>query len=98
MSRPHRVEFAPPAADAVRSLPPEVKRQVRSALRAIAADPGIGVPLLRELEGLHKYRVRRFRIVYEIVSRARAVRVLAVGHRHSIYEEVAATRDRPRSH
>jgi mRNA interferase RelE/StbE len=93
MSRPHRVEFAPPAADAVRSLPPEIKRQIRSALRALAVDPGIDVPLLRELDGLYKYRVRRFRIVYEISVRARMIRVVAVGHRRSIYDDLAAARD-----
>lgn len=94
MSRPYRVEFAPPAAGAVRRLPPEIKRQIRSALRTIAFDPGIGAALLRELDGLYKYRVRRYRIIYEVDGRGRMIRVLAVGHRRSIYEEVATALDR----
>jgi len=45
---------------------------------------------MRELEGLWKYRVRRFRIVYAIDRRNRVLRVFAVGHRRTIYEVVAA--------
>lgn len=92
MIRPYRVEIAPPVGSALRRLAPDIKRQVKSALRAIACDPTIGVPLLRELGGLYKYRVRRFRIVYEIVARPRSIRVVAVGHRRSIYDEVRTVR------
>ena len=42
------------------------------------------------MEGLWKYRVRRFRIVYAIDRDARVLRLFAVGHRWTIYEEVAA--------
>jgi mRNA interferase RelE/StbE len=69
---------------------PELKRSVKSAIRSIATNPRSGTPLRRELEGLWKYRVRRFRIVYAIDTKARIVRVLAVGHRIRIYEEIAA--------
>jgi mRNA interferase RelE/StbE len=48
------------------------------------------VPLLRELDGLWKYRVRRFRIVYAIDRKSRVVRLIAVGHRRHVYEELSA--------
>ena len=51
---------------------------------------------MRELDGLWKYRVRRFRIVYAIDRKARAIRLIAVGHRHSIYEDLT-TRFRTKS-
>jgi len=45
-----------------------------------------------------KFRVRRYRLVYAVERRERAIRVFAVGHRRGIYEQVAAqTRRRPRS-
>ena len=84
-----RPDIPPHVADIIRSLHPDLKRSVRSAVRAIAADPTCGEPLRRELEGLWKYRVRRFRIVYAIDRRARTVRVIAVGHRQSVYESLA---------
>lgn len=77
-------------ADVIRHLPPDIKRGIKSALRAISMDPYCGVPLLRELEGFWKYRVRRFRIVYTIDHRQRTIRILAVGHRPGVYEDVIA--------
>ena len=79
-------DIPPHVADIIRSLHPDLKRSVRSAVRAIAADRTCGEPLRQELEGLWKYRVRRFRIVYAINRRAWAVCVMAVGHRRNVYE------------
>jgi mRNA interferase RelE/StbE len=45
---------------------------------------------MRELNGLWKYRVRRCRIVYVIDRKARVIRLIAVGHRKSIYENLTA--------
>ena len=53
------------------------------------ADPGAGEPLQRELAGLWKYRVRRFRVIYALDRRRRVLRIIAVGHRRAIYEELA---------
>jgi mRNA interferase RelE/StbE len=73
----------------VRHLPPTLKRSVRSAIRALAANPKAGEPLRGEFEGLFKFRVRRYRIVYRVLERARVVRILAVGERRTVYEELA---------
>ena len=77
-------------AEIIRHLPPDLKRAIKGALQALGRDPALGEPLLRELEGLWKYRVRRFRIVYSVDRGKRVVRVFAVGHRRTIYETVAA--------
>ena len=92
----YRLAIAPPVADRIRHLPPDVKRGIREAIREIGRDPGCGEPLKRELQGYHKYRVRRFRIVYRVDRRAKTIAIMAVGHRRSIYEDVAAA-IRPRS-
>jgi mRNA interferase RelE/StbE len=85
-----RTAIPPHIADVIRSLHPDLKRSVKSAIRAIASDPECGEPLLRELRGLWKYRVRRFRIVYAVDRKSRTIRLMAVGHRRSIYEELSA--------
>ena len=87
--KPFRPDIPLHVAEAVRSLHPDLKRSVKAAVRAIATDPGCGVPLLRELDGLWKYRVRRFRIVYAIDRKTRVIRIMAVGHRRHVYEELA---------
>ena len=93
--RVFRIDVPPHVAEVVRHLPPEVKRGVKAALRAVAEDPAIGEPLRRELAGLWKFRVRRYRLVYEVDRDARVVRVVAVGHRRGIYDEVVARVRRP---
>lgn len=88
--KPFQPVIPPHVAETIRSLHPDLKRSIKSTIRAIAADPECGEPLLRELKGLWKYRVRRFRIVYAINRKAQMIRLIAVGHRRSIYEELSA--------
>lgn len=85
----YRPDIPPHVADVVRNLPREVKRSVKAAIRALSDDPDAGEPLQRELEGLWKYRVKRFRIVYAMDRRRRVLRIVAVGHRRVVYEALA---------
>ncbi|MFA5027981.1 MAG: type II toxin-antitoxin system RelE/ParE family toxin [Candidatus Methylomirabilota bacterium] len=85
----YRLDIPPHVAEILRHLPPELKRPIKSALQALGCDPALGEPLQRDLKGLWKYRVRRFRIVYAVDPRGRVLRVFAVGRRQTIYEEVA---------
>lgn len=87
---PFRPDIPPPVAEVIRSLHPDLKRSIKSAVRAIASDPECGEPLLRELDGLWTFRVRRFRIVYAIDRNTRTIRLIAVGHRRHIYDELTA--------
>jgi mRNA interferase RelE/StbE len=91
-------DIPPHVADVVRRLPPDVKQSVKHAIRALARDSQIGVPLIGDLAGLWKYRVRRFRIVCEVDRARRVLRIVAVGHRAVIYDELsqAAPRSRKR--
>ena len=85
----YRPDIPPRVADVIRSLPPEVKRGVKAAIRSLSDNPNAGEPLQRELDGLWKYRVRRFRIIYAIDRQRRVLRIMAVGHRRAVYEELA---------
>jgi len=92
-----RPDIPPHVAEVIRSLHPDLKQAIKSAIRAIAANPECGEPLKRELDGLRKYRVRRFRIVYTVDQKRRIIRLMAVGHRRSVYEELTdRLRRRPR--
>lgn len=85
----YRPDIPPHVAEAIRTLPPDVKRVVKAALRALAADPSAGEPLRGKLQGLMKYRVKRYRIVYQADRPRRALRIFAVVHRRAVYEELA---------
>jgi mRNA interferase RelE/StbE len=85
-----RPDISPHVAEAIKSLHPDLKRSIKSAVRAIASNPECGEPLLHELDGLWKLRVRRFRIVYAIDRKTRVIRLVAIGHRRYVYEELTA--------
>ncbi|HXK28780.1 MAG TPA: type II toxin-antitoxin system RelE/ParE family toxin [Candidatus Binatia bacterium] len=85
----YRPDIPPHAAEVIRHLPPDVKRSVKQALKSLSADPLCSAPLLRELSGLWKFKVRRFRIIYELDRKARVIRIFAIGHRREVYEELA---------
>jgi len=85
----YRPDIPPHVAEVLRHLPPDVKRGVKAAIRALSDDPAKGEPLQGQLVGLMKYRVRRFRIVYELDRSRRILRVVAVGHRRAVYEVLA---------
>lgn len=86
--KPFQPVIPPHVAEVIRSLHPDMKQSIKAAVSAITADPECGVPLRRKLEGLRKFRVRRFRIVYAIDRKAPTIQLMAVGHRQTIYEEL----------
>ena len=90
-----RPDIPPHVAEVIRHLPPEVKRSVKAAIRALSNDPAQGEPLQRELEGLMKYRVKRYRVVYTLDRQRKILRIIAVGHRRAVYEELANLVRRP---
>ena len=92
----YRPLIPPEVAELIRRLHPDLKRSITNALRALSDDPSMGEPLRRELTGLWKYRVRRFRIVYAVDRQRRIIRVVAVGHRQTIYEAVSDVQRRQR--
>lgn len=87
---PFQPGIPPHIARVIRSLHPDLRRSVKSAIRAIASDPECGAPLLRARDGFWKFRVRRFCIVYAVHRKTRLIRIMAVGHHQSSYAELAA--------
>ena len=74
------------AASVLRTLHPDIKRKLKTAFHAIAADPYAGKALNEELDGLRSYRVSRFRIIYRL-TQERRIEIITVGPRQRIYEE-----------
>lgn len=85
----YRPDIPPHVADIIRHLPPELKHSIKQAVRTLSADPSAGAPLIGELSGLWRIKVRRFRIIYELDRKARVIRIFAIGHRREVYEQVA---------
>ena len=88
------LDIPPHVAEVLRHLPPDIKRPVKAALRAISVNPSLGAPLERELKGLWRFRVRRFRIVYGVDRPRKTIRIMAVAHRRHVYDDLAEAVDR----
>ena len=80
-----RIRVPDDVAALIRGLHPDLKKKVRSALRDIIEDPGVGKILREELAGLRSCRVSRFRIVYRVTGGV--IEIVAVGPRRTIYQE-----------
>ncbi len=85
---PFRPDIPLHVAEVIRSLHPDLKRSIKASVRGIATDQEYGKPLMHKLDGLWTYRVLRFRRVYAIERKARVIRLMAVCHRQSIYEDL----------
>ena len=70
----------------IRGCHPQLKRKIRAGLRHLLTEPESGKSLKDDLEGLKSYPISRFRVIYRVSSK-RAIDIVAVGPRKTIYEE-----------
>lgn len=61
---------------------------MKESLRFLAKNPYAGKALLRDLVGFYSYRVRNFRIIYKVFSKPKLIKVIGLGPRKIIYEEL----------
>ena len=88
-----RLVMSQAVRDLTTHLPPELKRKVRTAFRAITVDPYQAKELKDELVGLQSYRLGNARIIFRLAGRV--VEVIAFGPRRDIYERVATELSTP---
>ena len=61
-------------------------RQIATGLDQLASEPYLGKALLSNLKGYYSYRVRDWRILYEIEKNVLRVLILKVEHRREVYK------------
>jgi mRNA interferase RelE/StbE len=67
-------------------LPRDVNERILEALKKVAEVPYAGTKLRGKLEGLWRWRIGKYRIIYLIDEKERAVIFLDVGLRKAIYK------------
>lgn len=85
MASQYKLKMTDERRELMRHLHPAMKQKVRVALAEILEHPDCGKALRGEPQGLRSFRVSKFRLIYRAV--AQAIEVIALGPRHSIYEE-----------
>lgn len=84
----YRVRYTPEAAGRIRKLHPEVKQEIRVAIRTLQDAPLTGHSLQQELFGYRSYRMRSYRIIYRLNDDERTIDVIFIGQRRNVYEEL----------
>ena len=69
----------------LRKISPFGRNDINSELSVLAG----GISESEELSALWKFKVGRFRIIYELDRKARIIRIFAIGHRREVYEKLA---------
>ena len=72
----------------LRTLHPEIKSKIRSALEEIVQNPDIGKALEDELTGLYTYRMSFYRIIYRILRDKIEVQVVDIDKRSVVYSKL----------
>jgi mRNA-degrading endonuclease RelE of RelBE toxin-antitoxin system len=88
--KPYRPRYTPEVAGRIRKLHPEVKQEIRTAIRTLLSTPFLGRELQFELSGYHSYRVRTYRIIYRINDDDAMLDIVFIGPRRTVYEELKA--------
>lgn len=91
----YRARYTQEAASRIRKLHPQVKQEIREAIRTLLVTPLVGRVLQHELSGYRSYRVRTYRVIYRINDDDRTVDVLFVGPRRNVYEELRSMLEKP---
>ncbi|MGH7230769.1 MAG: type II toxin-antitoxin system RelE family toxin, partial [Nitrospiraceae bacterium] len=65
----YRARYTLEVAERLRKFHPEIKRDIRQGIRELLVSPLSDHPLQLELSGYRSYRVRTYRIVYQINDR-----------------------------
>jgi mRNA interferase RelE/StbE len=86
-NQPYLLKVTEDTAKLIRGLHPSIKSRIKSALKTLITKPYIGKALKDNLQGLRSYRIKRYRIIYRILSSKKQIEIIAVGPRKNIYEE-----------
>lgn len=84
----YKIQLSPTAAASYGRLHPEIKSQVRAALKELGRNPFAGKELQHELAQFRTLRIRRYRVIYR-VDADKVIKIFMVGHRREIYELMA---------
>ena len=82
-----RLTFTPEAARLLANLHPESKKLIKAGLTKLRQNPHLGDDLQQELSSFKSYKIKRYRILYDINEEEEVIQVYYVGHRRDVYEQ-----------
>jgi mRNA interferase RelE/StbE len=83
----YRIRFTPEASRLISKFHPENKKQIKRALQDLQKDPYTGGDLQEELYGFKSFKIKRYRILYNINEEESFIQVYHIGYRSDVYEQ-----------
>jgi len=82
-----RVRFTPEAARILSKLHPDNKKLIKTGLNELRKDPYMGNDLQEELWDFKSYKLKRYRVLYNINEQENIIQIYYVGHRRDVYDQ-----------
>ena len=81
------IKFTPESSRIIAKLHPENKKLIKQALVELRKNPYAGSDLQEELYGFKSFKLRRFRVLYNINEEKNIIQIFHIGHRKDVYEQ-----------
>ncbi len=85
-----RVRFTPEAARVLSKLYPDNKKLIKAGLNELRKDPYLGNDLQEELSDFKSYKLKRYRVLYNINEQENIIQIYYIGHRRDVYDQFRA--------
>ena len=81
------MKFTPETTRILAKLHPENKKLIKQALVELRKNPYAGTDLQEELYGFKSFKLKRFRVLYNINEEEKIIQIFHIGHRKDVYEQ-----------
>lgn len=82
----YKPKFTPEASRIIASLPPEIKKLIRTSIDELTSHPFKGDELQMELSGFRSLKPKRYRIIYKVNEADSSIEIYYVGPQRYVYE------------
>jgi len=81
------MKFTPEASRILSRFHPEIKKLLKQALSELRRDPYAGTDLQEELWGFKSFKLKRYRVLYNIDEEENTIQIFHIAHRKDVYEQ-----------
>ena len=82
------IRFTPESSGFLSKLHPENKRLPKQALTELRQNPHVGKDLQEELSGFKSFKLKQYRIIYDIDQEKNDIQIYHIGRRRDVYEQL----------
>ena len=81
------MKFTPETTRIIAKLHPENNKLIKQALVELRKNPYASTELQEELYGFKSFKLKRFRVLYNINEEEKIIQIFHIGHRKDVYEQ-----------